>query len=487
MPALEPNEECEVSISLTAPSEPGHHVSYWRLASPLPRERRFGQRIWLQMSVPPSDGLRFTECECHHPGVRCHMCGEGEIRGVRWRGRLGQDDLCEAHYMQLPAESRQRYDAVLGEHPRTMAAMLKSPLRDCVKRLAARYRGDTVQLGEVLHIVEPLFVVIPKPLIEASLCVVRPFLDAMVTVDDRTLCTLQQQLRGMVHTLCRNKAQLSKTHGKPGTLLQKAVSTVAKTVGNSLSWPSHDDEVATSCEPNPEPVGDTPFTNELVELDKQLNKAARSTDDTELIKDLVRQGANLLCSNGSPWFHTPLHQAAYHNRLDVVCCLIQLLQERGMLEQNLQMPSNPCGRGQYGVPIELAMGGPDSEAVVAALESAALSSHLESTLKPSEICSTQRCSTEFDSSYNSSCNSTANPICSVDCSAGSSTDLIADATEPLSQDECTPSTVLRNNAWLLQEMGFAEDDALAALVGAEGVVEDAIDLASGFVESKTDE
>eukprot|EP00656_Telonema_subtile_P055268 TRINITY_DN8498_c0_g1_i1.p2 TRINITY_DN8498_c0_g1~~TRINITY_DN8498_c0_g1_i1.p2 ORF type:complete len:138 (+),score=39.73 TRINITY_DN8498_c0_g1_i1:782-1195(+) len=56
----------------------------------------------------------------------------------------------------------------------------------------------------------------------------------------------------------------------------------------------------------------------------------------------------------------------------------------------------------------------------------------------------------------------------------------ADCTKQLPQQDADDDNVLRVNSWLLQEMGFAEDDALAALIGAEGVVEDAIDLARGF-------
>jgi len=488
VPALEPNEECDISVSLVAPTEPGQHVSYWRLASSMPRERRFGQRIWLQMNVPASGGLIFSACECEHPGVHCDMCGVGSIRGIRWRGRAGQEDLCEACYRLLPAQSQHLYDPVIGEHPRTMAAMLKSPLRSCVKRLAARLEGDGVKMGEVLHIVEPLFVAIPRPLLEASLRVVRPFFDAMVTVDDRTLSTLQEQLQGTVHTLCKNKGKLSKTHGKPGTLLHKAVTTVAKIVEKSVTCHQHPaqtearmDSLVHVAEPNQ--------SGESIELDNQLNQAARSTDDTELIRSLVEQGANLLSTNGSPWFHTPLHQAAYHNRLDVVCCLIELLQERGLLERNLQTPSNPCGRGQHGVPIELAMGGGSGfEAVVAALDSAALSvSECQSVerqaLECREMLLPQLCGPDPDSSYNSSCNAIAD---SAHGDSLSDEELLVSAPMSVSTEECTPSNVLRNNAWLLQEMGFAEDDALAALVGAEGVVEDAIDLASGFEEARKD-
>jgi len=42
-----------------------------------------------------------------------------------------------------------------------------------------------------------------------------------------------------------------------------------------------------------------------------------------------------------------------------------------------------------------------------------------------------------------------------------------------------PSSI-QEAACMLQEMGFAEDDALAALVGANGIVEEALDIVSGF-------
>lgn len=306
VPSLEPNEETEVSVSLLAPEAPGHYVCYWRLASPVPREKRFGQRIWLQIRVPSREGAESPECECEHLGVRCHCCGAGCIAGVRWRGRRGQDDLCALHFKQLPKPEQQMYDCVLGAHPRTLAAVLKSPLRTPTEQLLPRLQQP--QLDALLHALEPLFCSIPKPLVDAALSVVRPFVAAMAHVDDRTISTLQGHLQATVLSLIAHSGQLSKTHGRPGNLLQKALALVSRTVAD--------------------------------------------------------QGS----SSG---------------------------------------------------------------------------------------------------------------VCEMLCRAGPAKRSGARGAEQDQGDD----NVLRVNAWLLQEMGFAEDDALAALIGAEGVVEDAIDLVSGFEEA----
>ena len=80
------------------------------------------------------------------------------------------------------------------------------------------------------------------------------------------------------------------------------------------------------------------------------------------IRALVAEGADLLSTNGSPWFHTPLHQSAFHGREGNVEVLIELLREKGQLDEAVNKTSNPCGRGpesgpEAGRPIHLARGG----------------------------------------------------------------------------------------------------------------------------------
>merc|ERR1719232_2563136 len=99
------------------------------------------------------------------------------------------------------------------------------------------------------------------------------------------------------------------------------------------------------------------------EFDDDLNGTARNTNDVAKIRDLVKKGANLLSTNGEPWHHTPLHQASYHNRPRIVEALIELLNEKGQLDECLSKHSNPCGRGEHGTPIELARGGGHNECV----------------------------------------------------------------------------------------------------------------------------
>jgi len=90
------------------------------------------------------------------------------------------------------------------------------------------------------------------------------------------------------------------------------------------------------------------------DLNNKLNNPARNTNDIIEIKRLVDLGADLLSTNGEPWNHTPLHQACYHNRPAVVDTLLNLLNKKGLAEKNLNMPSNPCGRGNNGKPVDLA-------------------------------------------------------------------------------------------------------------------------------------
>ena len=90
---------------------------------------------------------------------------------------------------------------------------------------------------------------------------------------------------------------------------------------------------------------------------RELNDCARNTDDIHRIRGLVEhQNADMLSTNGGPWYHTPLHQACFHNRPAVVEELLSLLHKRGILKRNLSMASAPGGRGGTGLPIELARG-----------------------------------------------------------------------------------------------------------------------------------
>ena len=114
-----------------------------------------------------------------------------------------------------------------------------------------------------------------------------------------------------------------------------------------------------------------PAEHNLTQLNTKLNDVARNTDDGAQINELVLAGAQMMSTNGAPWYHTPLHQAAYHGREAVVQELIALLKQTGQLETALRLESNPCGRGEHGLAIELARGG-GHHIVVAMLESACL-------------------------------------------------------------------------------------------------------------------
>ena len=69
---------------------------------------------------------------------------------------------------------------------------------------------------------------------------------------------------------------------------------------------------------------------------RELNSTARNTNDVKKIYELVEAGADLSSTNGEPWRHTALHQAAYHGRLENVRVLLEL-------GSRLDLPSNPCG------------------------------------------------------------------------------------------------------------------------------------------------
>jgi len=93
--------------------------------------------------------------------------------------------------------------------------------------------------------------------------------------------------------------------------------------------------------------GNPPSNNSL---NTELNNVARNTDDCEKARQLVEQGADLSSTNGPTWRHTPLHQAAFHGRYEMAKTLVQL-------GARLDLPSNPCGRGGTGTPLDLARGG----------------------------------------------------------------------------------------------------------------------------------
>ena len=102
--------------------------------------------------------------------------------------------------------------------------------------------------------------------------------------------------------------------------------------GLSLNTPSH---------------GNPRSTNDL---NSELNNVARNTDDTAKARALVKAGADLRSTNGPPWRHTPLHQAAFHGRYKMAKTLVEL-------GAPLDLHSNPVGRGATGTPLELARGG----------------------------------------------------------------------------------------------------------------------------------
>ena len=86
------------------------------------------------------------------------------------------------------------------------------------------------------------------------------------------------------------------------------------------------------------------------DLNSELNNVARNTDDTAKARALVKAGADLRSTNGPPWRHTPLHQAAFHGRYKMAKTLVEL-------GAPLDLHSNPVGRGATGTPLELARGG----------------------------------------------------------------------------------------------------------------------------------
>jgi len=83
----------------------------------------------------------------------------------------------------------------------------------------------------------------------------------------------------------------------------------------------------------------------------------------------VAEGADLTSINSAEYRHTPLHQAVYHRRPDMVRTLIELCNAKDVLNQVLSMTSNPCGRGTTGTPLDIAKGS-GSEAIVSMLQNA---------------------------------------------------------------------------------------------------------------------
>merc|ERR1719440_1269498 len=48
--AVQPGEEVDVAVEMTAPAEHGRYLGYWRLTGPHMR-RKFGQRVWCHVQV----------------------------------------------------------------------------------------------------------------------------------------------------------------------------------------------------------------------------------------------------------------------------------------------------------------------------------------------------------------------------------------------------------------------------------------------------
>jgi len=58
VPAVEPGNEVDIAVDMVAPSKPGRYVGYWRLAAP--DGTRFGQRVWVDITVVPSEATSPT-------------------------------------------------------------------------------------------------------------------------------------------------------------------------------------------------------------------------------------------------------------------------------------------------------------------------------------------------------------------------------------------------------------------------------------------
>lgn len=52
VPPVNPEEETEISVEMTAPSRPGRYIGYWRLACS--DGTRFGHRVWVDIIVTPT-------------------------------------------------------------------------------------------------------------------------------------------------------------------------------------------------------------------------------------------------------------------------------------------------------------------------------------------------------------------------------------------------------------------------------------------------
>jgi next-to-BRCA1 protein 1 len=57
--AVEPGNEVDIAVDMSAPSKPGRYVGYWRLAAP--DGSRFGQRVWVDITVIPEEAAAVPE------------------------------------------------------------------------------------------------------------------------------------------------------------------------------------------------------------------------------------------------------------------------------------------------------------------------------------------------------------------------------------------------------------------------------------------
>lgn len=63
-----------------------------------------------------------------------------------------------------------------------------------------------------------------------------------------------------------------------------------------------------------------------------MNDCARNTNDTNRLRELVAEGADLTSVNDGHWRHTPLHQSAYHNRPEMVQVLLELCKSKKVMK-----------------------------------------------------------------------------------------------------------------------------------------------------------
>jgi len=237
--------EVEVAISLTAPTEPGRYVSYWRLAVP-PAMKKFGQRIWVQVLIVRDDGsVTFEESEqVQHENVQCDICDAVPILGERFHKKGEDYDMCAQCFNNLDEQARRAFELIArpgdeavdmdpadelearhGWDAKTVAIVQASPLAALVEGLQTVLSNDNFK--QLTQTIEPVFAV-PEKFMTNCLKSIEPVL-ATMSESNAQVKLLE------LHDHVKDVIAHPKKHAKAAKQMAKAANAEMKKVTKQLA------------------------------------------------------------------------------------------------------------------------------------------------------------------------------------------------------------------------------------------------------------